>query len=127
MPPIHILTDPDLTDPERITAGSVQTVTIQQVMASMGGPRVPSAASSQKQFNVAFIVTQDGPYNDAAYAFFSLLAHAIARRGGPSGRFDMYAPFHWATGGRGTLNTRLPVDVPDPFRAQVFLPVARRP
>lgn len=121
VPPIHLLTSPNLSDPQRITAVSVRTVTIQEIMAAEGGERLPSFATSPKLFNLAYLVTQDGPYHDAAYAYFSLLSHALMSRAGPEPR-DMFAPFCWATGGRAALNTRLPVDLPEPFQ-QVYLPL----
>jgi hypothetical protein len=113
VPPIHILTSPNLSNPQRITAASVRTVTIEDILQAEGGARVPTVADSQKEFNLAYIVTQDGPYNDAAYAYFSLMSYALMSRQAPEAR-DMYAPFYWATGGRATLNTRLPVDLPEP-------------
>jgi hypothetical protein len=113
VPPIHILESPDLSDPERITAASYQTITIEQIMAAEGGPRIPSSDEAQKDFTLAFIVTQDVPYNDAAYAFFSLLSYDLMSLDPPH-EYGNLAPFHWATGGRATLDTRLPVDVPDP-------------
>lgn len=62
---------------------------------------------------MAFIVTQDQPFNAAAYAYFSLLAYDLtATERFEQGRF--FAPFQWATGGRATLDTRLPVSGPLP-------------
>jgi hypothetical protein len=106
VPPIHILTSPNLDDPLHITAASVRTVTIDDIIAAEGGPRLPSYATAQKEFRVAYIVTQDGPFNDAAYAYFSVLSRQLMTRDAPEGS-DMYAPFYWATGGRATLNSRL--------------------
>jgi hypothetical protein len=114
VPPIHILQSPNLTDPNHITAASYRTITIQDIMNAEGGARLPSAADSQKNYNVAYIVTQDTPYNDSAYAFFSLASYNLMTKDPPQ-KNNMYAPFYWATGGRGTLNTRLPVDVSDPL------------
>jgi hypothetical protein len=113
VPPIHILQSPNLSDPERITSASYQTITIEQIMAAEGGPRIPSSDEAQKDFTLAYIVTQDVPYNDAAYAFFSLLSYDLMSLDPPHS-YGNLAPFHWATGGRATLDTRLPVDVPDP-------------
>ncbi len=113
VPPMHVLTNPDLSDAGHITAASVRTITIQDVIAAEGGSRSPGVADSQKAFSLAYIVLQDQPYNDAAYAYFSLLSYSLMRAGGPEGN-DRLAPFYWATGGRATLDTRLPVDVPDP-------------
>ena len=113
VPPIHILESPDLTDIEHITAKSVRTITIEDIIRVEGGERTPSVAESQKDFSMAFIVTQDVAYNDAAYAFFSVLSMELMSKGGPDKR-TTNAPFYWATGGRATLNTRLPIDLPEP-------------
>ncbi len=116
VPPVHILQSPDLSDLERITAASYQTVTIEQIMAAEGGPRIPSSDEAQKDFTLAFIVSQDVPYNDAAYAYFSLLSYELMSLDPPrsSGSHTSLAPFYWATGGLATLDTRLPVDLPEP-------------
>ena len=113
VPPIHILESPNLSDPARITAASVRTVTIEDIIAAEGGRRAPAYPDTQTEFNLAFIVTQDGPYNDAAYAYFSLVSHDLMSREPPR-PYSSLAPFYWATGGRATLNTRLPVDLPEP-------------
>jgi hypothetical protein len=113
VPPIHILQSPDLSDLERITAASWQTVTIEQIMQAEGGPRNPSSDQSRKDFDLAFVVVQDLPYNDAAYAFFSLISYRLMTREPPM-PYDSFGPFYWATGGRATLNTRLPVNLADP-------------
>lgn len=106
IPDVHILHNPDLTDPEHITVESYETVTAQQIVASAGGERIPSYTESQKKFSMAFIVTQDLPYNDAAYAYFSLLSKELMSLDPPA-EGSFLAPFYWATGGRATLNTFL--------------------
>jgi len=113
VPDIHILHSPDTNDIKHITAASYETITIEDIIAAEGGERIPSVAESQKDFNLAFIVTQDIPYNDAAYAFFSLMSYQLTSKEGPE-QYSSLAPFYWATGGRATLETRLPVDLPDP-------------
>lgn len=113
VPPIHILESPDLGDPARITAASVRTITIEEIIAAEGGIRIPAYPDTQREFNLAFIVTQDRPYNDAAYAYFSLLSYLLMSREPPR-PYSALAPFYWATGGRATLNTRLPVALPEP-------------
>lgn len=113
VPPIHLLQSPNTGDLNRITAASYRTVTIADILQAEGGERIPSAVESQKDFNLAFIVTQDVPYNDAAYAYFSLLAYSLETREPPWENSSL-APFYWATGGRATLTSRLPVSVPDP-------------
>lgn len=123
VPPVHIFSgSPDMTDPERVTFPSYRTITIEDVIASEGGERIPSVADSQKDFTMAYIVTQDGPYDDAAYVFHSLMAYHLTSKEPPEtytpdgdlGQLRYVMPFYWATGGRGTLETRLPVDLPDP-------------
>jgi hypothetical protein len=88
----------------------VRTVTIDDIITAHGGMRSPSPDESRKAFSVAFIVVQDAPFTDADYAFYSFLSYHLMSRSGPE-KFDDLAPFYWATGGRGTLDTLLPVDV----------------
>jgi hypothetical protein len=109
VPPIHILSEPDLTNSERVTAASVQTVTLDDIIAAHGGTRSPTSDESQKAFSAAFIVMQDDSFTDAEYVYYSLLSYHLMSRNPPEG-FDQYAPFAWATGGRATLDTRLPGD-----------------
>ena len=109
VPPMHILSEPDLTNSERIAAASVQTVTIEDIIAAHGGVRSPTFDESQKAFSGAFIVVQDDPFTDAEYVYYSLLSYHLMSWNSPE-EFDQYAPFAWATGGRATLDTRLPVD-----------------
>lgn len=115
VPPIHFLTEPDHSNISRITAKSIRTVTIQDIIRAEGGVRSPSASQSQKEFTVAFMVTQDRAYSDASYAYFSLLSYLLMSRNPPApGKYSI-APFYWATGGRATVNTRLPVNLPEPL------------
>jgi hypothetical protein len=113
VPPVHILQSPNLANLTRITAASYTTLTIDQIAAAEGGARIPSVKDSQKDFNVAFIVTQDAAYNAAAYAYFSLMSYHLMSKE-PFNKQTYFASFYWSTGGRGTLNSRLPVDVADP-------------
>ncbi len=106
VPDVHILKDPDTTDPQHITAASCQKVTMAQILKSAGGERIPSVNESQKDFNLACIITQDLPYNDAAYAYFSLLARELMSKDPPK-KYSSLAPLYWASGGRATLNTYL--------------------
>ena len=119
VPPVHILVNPDYSNPQRITASQVRTITIQQIVAAEGGERVPSWQNSQKYFNAAMIVVSDRPFTGAERAFYTLDAEffASAMRG------HMYdTPFYSATGGRAFLSVRLPVQG---FH-DVYLPVNRR-
>lgn len=106
IPDIHLLEDPDLSNPERIIAKSYQTFTAEEIVKNAGGERIPFAGESRKDFRLAFIVTQDLPYNDAAYAYFSLLSLRLMDSNPPDG-VSRLAPFHWATGGRASLSTFL--------------------
>ncbi len=106
VPDVHILKDPDVSNPQRVTAKSFKTITMSQILKSDGGERIPAVNESQKEFNLAFIVTQDLPYNDAAFAYFSLLSQAAMRN--EPWKSDRYSnPFNWATGGLATLSTYL--------------------
>jgi hypothetical protein len=125
VPPVHVLTNPNASNPQRITAATVRTLTIDDIIKAQGGARDPSVATSQKEFKMALVVTDDSPYNDPAYALFSLLSLWNASREEPPKTLSfpqlVPPPFYWATGGRATLNMRLPVDVPD-VPASVFKP-----
>jgi len=125
VPPVHILTNPNMSNLERITASSVQTITIQQIMTAAGGARNPAASQSQKRFKVAFIVTQDIPYTPAAYAFFTLMASTLMTQDAPHW-YSMYGSFYWATGGRGSLDTHLPINLADPVRRNIYVPIGIR-
>ena len=116
VPPIHILSSPDTGDLARITA-TYRTVTIEQIMAAEGGPRYPTHAETPRDYTLAFIVVQDVPFNEAAYAYFSLLSHDLMTEEAPEG--CCHAPFYWATGGRARLSTFLPVGLADPFAEPV--------
>jgi len=110
VPPIHLLVDPDLSHPQRVTAEQVKTYTIEQLMGAEGGERIPSWRDSQKEFNIAFIIVKDRPFTPAEFAFFSLVARYFASRE----RGDLsLTTFYAATGGRATLNARLPIEIPD--------------
>ncbi|MEJ5225128.1 MAG: choice-of-anchor X domain-containing protein, partial [Anaerolineales bacterium] len=123
VPPIRIFTSPpDMTDSQRVTVAAYKTITIQDIIEAEGGERIPSVADSPKNFTLAYIVAQDIPYDEAAYAYHSLMAYHLtsklppetrASNGQPS-QLRFFMPFYWATGGRATLETRLPVDLPDP-------------
>jgi hypothetical protein len=123
VPPIHILESPDLSNSEHISAASFTTITIDEILQAAGGERIPSVEDSQKEFSLAFIVTQDVAYNDASYAYFSIMSHTLMGQNAPS-RYSYLAPFYWATGGRATLDTRLPVDVAEPL---VWQPATQTP
>lgn len=122
VPPVHILTNPNTSNLERITASSVQTITIQQIMTAAGGARSPASSQAQKRFKVAFIVTQDSPYTTAEYAFYSAMSATFMTQDGPHW-YSMYGSFYWATGGRGAIDTHLPISLSEPSRRNIYLPL----
>ena len=92
VPDVHILKDPDVSDPMRVTAKSLKTIPMAQILKDAGGERIPSVIGSQKDFTLAFIVAQDTPFNGPAYVYFSLLSRELMSLGPPDG-ITMTAPF----------------------------------
>jgi hypothetical protein len=120
VPPIQILKNPNITDHLRVTAESVATITIQDLIAKEGGERIPAAKNSPKSFNIAFIVVKNKAFTAAEYAFYSLISKYFASTA--QGEFSL-TTFYTATGGRATLNPRLPVTAhvsPVPNRSTAF-------
>jgi hypothetical protein len=109
VPPVHRLINPDYSDPNRVTAEQVETITIQQLMAAEGGPRIPDHTASPKTFTAAFIAVSDRSFSQAEYDFFSAMAEYLASTAAPKA---YVAPFYAATGGRATLETSLPPPAP---------------
>ncbi len=120
VPPVHILINPDYSDLNRITAERVDTITIEQIMAAEGGERIPPYEESQKDFNIAFIAVSDREFTPAEMAFFSLIAKFFSSK---SEGEHYLTPFYTATGGRATLNARLPVEIPTPVPTDTPTPV----
>jgi len=109
VPPTHRLVNPDYSDPNRVTAEDVETITIQELMAAEGGPRVPDDTASPKSFTAAFIAISDRAFSPAEYDFFSAMAEYLSSTA--AGK-DYVTPFYAATGGHATLETRLPAPAP---------------
>jgi hypothetical protein len=109
VPPVHRLVDPDYSDPNRVTAEQVETITIQQLMAAEGGPRIPDHTASPKTLTAALIAVSDRSFSQAEYDFFSAMAQYLASTAAPKA---YVAPLYAATGGRATLETRLPPPAP---------------
>lgn len=106
VPPVHKLVNPDYSNPDRVTAQSVETYTIQQLMQAAGGPRVPSSKSSPKQFKIALIAIKNKAFKPAEVAWFSLVATYFSSQA----RGDLsLTTFYTATGKRATLDARLPI------------------
>lgn len=104
--PVHLLVNPDLTDYLKVTADSVITYTIDDIMADEGGERIPSFQNSPKTFNVAFIVVKNKSFTTEEYAYYSSIAKYFASQ--EQGSLSL-TTFYQATGGRATLNMDLGV------------------
>lgn len=107
VPPAHILINPDLTDYQHVTADQVDTCTIEEIMAAEGGERIPSYVDSPKEFNTAFIVVKNKEFTPADFAYYSLVSKYFASE--EQGELSL-TTYYTATGGRGRLNPRLPVE-----------------
>ncbi|MBC8330851.1 MAG: hypothetical protein H8E28_02610 [Anaerolineae bacterium] len=103
VPDVHVLHDPDLTNTERVTANRVDTYTITDIMNAAGGSRDPAYPAAQTDFNLAVILLTDTEFSPAEYAYYSYLSreYAAQREG------NAMTNFYTATGGRGTVTTRL--------------------
>lgn len=102
VPDVHVLINPDLSNLERVTAQSVETYPIEDIMALAGGVREPAYPNAQTEFNLAMIFLSDSTFSPAELAWFTYqsqcyMAHNDCGQGN----------FFYATGGRGTVNTRL--------------------
>jgi len=102
VPPVHMLTNPDFSDLENVTAQEVKTFTIQEIMNIGGGPREPAYPDARRDFNIGFIFFADQGFSDAEVAWGSLVAREITLEDS-----DSMETFYGATSGLGTLNARL--------------------
>jgi hypothetical protein len=109
VPPLHKLTNPDFADPDRVTAQSVETFTIDELMAAEGGPRSPAAGSAPKTFRLALVAVKNKAFTPAEEAWFSLVARYFASTA--QGDLSL-TTFFTATGGRARLNAKLPAPLP---------------
>lgn len=108
VPPVHKLIKPNYSNPDRVTAKEVKTYTIEQLMDAEGGRRVPSSQSSPRKFRIALIGVKNKAFKPAEIAWFSLVAKYFCSREQGDGSLTT---FYTATGGRATLNARLPVNI----------------
>lgn len=102
VPDVHVLINPDTTDPERVTAQRVDTYTIDDIIATVGGPRQPAYPDAQTDFNLATIFISDSAFSPAEFAWFTYHSRCFMAREACNDD-----NFYAATGGRGTVNTRL--------------------
>jgi hypothetical protein len=105
VPPIHLLTNPNYADPNHVTCDSYATVTIDDIMAAEGGPRVPAYPNAQTAFRCAFIFVSNKSFTDAEFAFGSILAEYYASD--LAGSMHVM-PFETAVAKRATLDAALP-------------------
>ena len=110
VPPIHVLEgELDFTDLNRVKPEKIREVTIWDIIKAEGGERDPPYDTSQKNFTMAFIIVKPEKFTPAEYAFFSLVSKFYGSR--EKGEHYL-TPFYTATGGRGTMNTTLPITIP---------------
>ena len=118
VPPVHILVNPNYSNPQRVTAARVTTVTMQQIMAGEGGARVPAWPQAQDYFTAALMAVSNHPFTAAERAFYTLEAEFYASNL-PGQQYS--TPFYAGSGGRGRINFLLPV----PGLRDVYLPAMR--
>jgi len=104
--PIHILIDPDTRDVNHVTCSTIETITIEDIMATEGGEREPSWEDSPKEFTVAMVVVKNADFTQAEYDFYTSVARYFSST--EQGELSMTTFYH-ATGGRASLDARLPV------------------
>lgn len=97
-----------------LNVGQYRTVGVQDLIDANGGPRIPSAATAQKGYRaIQLVLSRDGLLTPEEMAYFELMARRAEERGlmpYSSGRVGGYShPWFSATGGRGTLTSRLAV------------------
>jgi hypothetical protein len=102
VPDVHVLVNPDLYDMENITAERVDTYTIAEIVDLLGGPRDPAYPNAQTDFNLAYILLSDSDFSLAELSWYSYHARCYM-----ANELCGEANFYTATGGLGTVNTRL--------------------
>lgn len=110
--PWDVLTTPDFSDLDRVTAGSVTTLTIDDVIAEYG-PRVPAVGASPTDFRLGVVVFKNRAFTEADYAFATLALQYFES----SKPYDGTGapPWNSATLGLGTITVALPAFSGDPI------------
>ncbi|MBL6983229.1 MAG: hypothetical protein ISR58_18790 [Anaerolineales bacterium] len=103
VPDVQILHDLDLSDLERVVPGSIETYSIEQIMAAAGGPRQPAYPAAQTDFNIAIVLLSDSNFSEAEIALYSFLSREYSAQR----EANALENFYTATGRLGTVNTRL--------------------
>jgi hypothetical protein len=105
VPPIHILHNLDTTDPEHVTADSVTTVTVDEIIALEGGERNPPFPRAQTDFHIGFIFVSDRALSPGERAYHTSLAEYFASD--MQGTYYL-TPFETASGNRAILDASMP-------------------
>ena len=123
VPPVHILTNPDFSDLEHVTAQDVKTYTYAELVDMAGGARLPAYPNTQSDFNIGFIYFADQGFSEAEIAWGSMVA-----RESTLNESDTINTFYLATGGRSSLNARLANwGIPDLSAVVLAEPTAQTP
>lgn len=87
-------------------ADGINTVTIAQIQTASGGARVPSSATSQKDFKAAMVIVSQYKLSGAEMSFFNQWSKIFGDD------FDSLSTlsFKDATGNVGTMDTKMPVE-----------------
>jgi hypothetical protein len=102
VPPVHMLTNPDFSEPEHVIAQEVKTYTHEEIMNMAGGPRSPAYPDARSDFNIGFIFFSDREFTGAEVAWGSMVAREVTLK-----ESDSINTFYRATNGLATLNARL--------------------
>jgi hypothetical protein len=105
VPPVMILTDSDYPNYNKIPANKFDTYTIQQIMDSNGGERIPAYPNTQKTFRMGLVVVTDHKPTPAEVDFFASLMKFFGSKNEGTAYLQ---PFYTATGGRGKMITKMP-------------------
>lgn len=85
------------------SAAGLSSVTINQITATLGGPRIPGAATSQKNFKAAMVILSQDMLTPAEMAFYNGWSKNL---GAETGNGSLKS-FKEATGGIATLDTTI--------------------
>lgn len=112
VPAIHKLVNPDFSNPDRVTAESVETYSLKRIMKAEGGARDPSWRDAPRKFRVAFVIVKNKAFTPAEYAYYSLVAKLFTSTTQMGDPVSSFTTFYTATGGLATLEAQLPVQIP---------------
>jgi hypothetical protein len=102
IPPVHMLTNPDFSNLEHVTAQEVKTYTSTELVDMAGGPRLPAYPEARRDFNIGFVFFSDQEFSEAEVAWGTMVAREVTLK-----ESDSINTFYRATRGLATLNARL--------------------